>query len=95
MPYEVETFLNDKLRAGKINGSVYQGECCCLIGSFANIKDCNYETLPVKPNARRPAERWFLSIRPGRTPENSFKVKEIEGWVLEWMEKNKQLLTAK
>jgi uncharacterized protein YjbI with pentapeptide repeats len=88
-PLEVEGLLQ-KLREGKINGSVYEGECCCLVGTLANIKGCNYTNIPgLIPNGGRPAERFFLSIKKGDTPENRRRCKEIEGWILEWMESNK------
>jgi hypothetical protein len=92
--FEVLTVLNDEvpallksLRQGTIDGSVYEGECACLVGTIAKIKSCNYKTIPgLIPDSSRPIERFFLSIRPGHTPENSVKCKEIEAWILEYME---------
>jgi uncharacterized protein YjbI with pentapeptide repeats len=31
--------LKNKLIEGKINGQVYEGDCCCLIGSIGDEKD--------------------------------------------------------
>jgi hypothetical protein len=85
-PSEVDGLLK-KLRAGEINGSTYEGDCCCLVGTIAVVKGCNYNKIPgIEPNSSRPAERFFLSIRKGHTPGNSKKCKEIEGWILEWIE---------
>ena len=100
--FEVLTVLNgevpmllESLRAGKINGSVYEGECACLVGTIAHIKKCDYKNITgLIPNSSRPIERFFLSIRPGHTPENSGKCKEIEGWILEYIEQvNAKTLT--
>jgi hypothetical protein len=89
-PSEVDGLLK-KLRSGEINGSTYEGECCCLVGTIANIKGCSYTNIPnIRPDSSRPAERFFLSIRKGHTPENRRRCKEIEGWILEWMEFNKE-----
>ena len=83
-PAEVPA-LRDALRAGTVNGSVYQGECACLVGTLANARGCDYSAIPgLVPNANRPAERWFLSIRPGRTPQNSSKVRRTVEWIEEW-----------
>ena len=57
------------LREGRVDGSMYEGECCCLIGTLARAAGVGYRSL--SPDADRPAERWFLAIRPGDTPDNS------------------------
>src|SRR3990167_6442464 len=57
------------LREGRVDGSSYSGTCACLIGTIANLRHCDYEVLT--PDESRPAERFFLAIRPGDTPENS------------------------
>lgn len=36
-------------------------------------------------NASRPAERWFLAIRRGHTPENSEVARITEQWIVEWL----------
>jgi len=75
--------LLEKLREGKIEGSVYQGSCACLVGTIANIKQCDYRT--IGPNVDRPAEQWFLGISEGDTPENSAIAKHTEKWILEFL----------
>jgi hypothetical protein len=39
----------------------------------------------LEPDPARPAERWFLAIRPGNTPENHAVAKITEGWIREWI----------
>src|SRR3990167_3289840 len=43
-PHEVEG-LKKAIADGKINGSVYEGECACLVGTIANIKHCKYDSI--------------------------------------------------
>src|SRR5258707_396201 len=75
------------LEAGKINGSVYTGECACLIGTIANVRGCTYDDLgDLRPNPSRPAERWFLAVRKGHTPENHPVAKITAGWIREWLD---------
>ena len=82
--------LLESLRSGEINGSQYEGECCCLVGTLANQKGCAYNAIEgLIPNAYRPAERWFLAIRTGDTPETSQVAKITEGWIEEWLSANK------
>ena len=71
---------------GKIDGSTYEGECCCLVGTIANVAHCRYDALPVvKPNSSRPAERFFLGIRKGDTPENNACAKAVLEWIDEFL----------
>ena len=73
------------LRAGKIDGSQYSGECACLVGTIAKVRKCDAYSLPgIRPDGSRPSERWFLAIRPGDTPENNPAVKITEGWIEEF-----------
>jgi uncharacterized protein YjbI with pentapeptide repeats len=87
-PEEVAGLLK-VLRGGKIDGSAYEGECACLVGTIANLQSCYYEDLPnIQVNSIRPAERWFLAISPGDTPENSPIAKITEGWIEGWQAAN-------
>ncbi len=85
-PAEVPGLLA-ALNAGKIDGSTYTGECACLIGTIANVKGCWYRQLAVQPNSDRPAEIWFMNIRPGMTPENNGFAALAAKWVAEWQER--------
>lgn len=76
--------LKKSLVAGKINGSVYEGECACLVGTIANLRRCDYRMLG--PNPSRPAERWFAAINPGDTPKNNPIAKIALDWVEEFQE---------
>jgi hypothetical protein len=38
-PAEVPTLLA-KVRAGEVDGSVYEGVCACLLGTIANARGC-------------------------------------------------------
>jgi hypothetical protein len=84
-PLEVPGLLL-ALREGRVDGSQYQGECACLVGTIANIRGCNYQSLArITPNSDRPAERWFLAIRRGCTPDTHPVAAITEDWILEWL----------
>jgi hypothetical protein len=72
------------LQTGKINGYVYSGECCCLVGTLNKLNPSI--TCLIKPDSNRPIERWFLSIKPGDTPENSAIVRITVKWAKEFLE---------
>ena len=67
------------LREGKVNGSTYEGECACLVGTLENGG-----ATEIPHDASSPAEVWFLPIREGDKPgddsEGGFRSK----WALEW-----------
>jgi uncharacterized protein YjbI with pentapeptide repeats len=84
-PDEVVGLLT-KLEAGEIDGNVYQGECACLVGTIANLKGVDYTTIPnLAPNGGRPAERWFLAIGKGATPDNNPVAAITHDWICEWL----------
>ena len=71
---------------GRINGSSYEGECVCLVGTIARERHCAYTAIPsLKPDSSRPAERFFLGINEGDTPETSPASKLALEWVDEWL----------
>ncbi len=85
-PAEVSGLLA-ALREGRINGSTYEGECACLVGTIAKVRGCKYRDLAgIRPDPERPAERWFLAIERGDTPERSQVAKITEGWIVEWLD---------
>jgi hypothetical protein len=71
-------FLREKLVKGEVDGSQYEGECACLIGTLAKAdggveKVCS--TIPFyAKGTQNMGEQWFLNINRGDTPENSFFV---------------------
>jgi len=70
-PAEVPALI-EALKAGKVNGSTYEGECACLVGTIANARKCNYAKIPgLTPNSHRPAEAFFTAIKPGALPRRT------------------------
>jgi hypothetical protein len=84
-PNEIEG-LKQSLINGKVDGSVYEGECACLVGTLANIRHCDYKSLGngILPNSSRPAEQWFMSINKGDTPETNTISKITVEWIDEF-----------
>ena len=84
-PNEVAA-LRKSLINGRVDGSTYQGECACLVGTIANAQSCSYDCVPgLEPNSSRPAERFFLAIRRGDTPErNPYSALAVQ-WIDEWV----------
>jgi len=82
---EVSELVN-YIKEGKINGSCYSGECCCLMGTFAKIKNLSIEDnkFSIKDSSS-PAEHWFTMIKPGDTPENNFASKMALEWIEEFL----------
>ena len=84
-PHEVSA-LREALLDGRIDGSTYEGECCCLVGTLATARGCHYDAIPaVAPDTARPAERWFLGIRPGDTPSTSPIAAITLDWIDQWL----------
>ena len=78
--------LREAIAEGRIDGSTYQGKCCCLVGTLATVRHCAYDKIPtLLPNASRPAERFFAAIQPGDTPETSQFSKLALEWVDLWL----------
>ena len=85
--------LRQAIIDGKIDGSTYEGDCACLVGTIANIRHCKYDAVPkLRPDSNRPAEQFFLAIRKGDKPENNQCSKIALAWIDEWLE-NTSLLT--
>ena len=72
------------LRDGRINGSVYSGDCACLVGTIANLRGVDVRTLHC--DSSRPAEKWFLMISEGDKPGYSSPGGYASGKALEWAE---------
>jgi hypothetical protein len=93
-PVEVPALLA-ALREGRVDGSTYFGECACLVGTLANARGCDYASIAgLRPNSSRPAEMFFLLIRPGQTPENHEPSRIAAGWVEEWLASVRALLAT-
>jgi hypothetical protein len=85
LPAEVPALI-EALKNGRVDGSTYTGECSCLVGTLAAARGADVENLgSLKINASRPAERFFLGIRKGDTPEtNQFSKLALE-WSEQWL----------
>ena len=79
-------FLKEKLLKGEIDGSQYEGDCACLIGTLANANGGGVGTLAdanggidkvcaaipfYEKGTHNMGEKWFLNIKKGDTPENN------------------------
>lgn len=77
------------LKEGRVDGSTYEGDCACLVGTIANIRGVDYKYLNgIKPDLDRPAEYWFLAIRKGDTPESNPIAKITLEWIEEFASKS-------
>ena len=90
LPDELEN-LRDTLKAGKIDGSTYSGECSCLAGTIAKHRGIEeYQGTEIKENgiafianSSSPREQFFMAIRKGDTPENNGAAKVALEWIEE------------
>ncbi len=83
-PHEVDGLIA-ALKAGKVDGSAYEGDCCCLVGTIANVRHCNYRNIPnLEPDSQRPAERFFLAISTGDMPKTNPACKLAVEWAEEF-----------
>ena len=82
-PFEVPG-LEIALEEGLVNGSSYTGECACLVGTIAKVRECEVQSIyGLKPDSDRLAERWFLAIKPDM-PVTHPVVSITLGWIREW-----------
>lgn len=77
--------LRDALVQGKVNGTVYSGECSCLCGTLAKAKGLDSGEELAIARSSSPAERFFLAIRTGDTPETNAVSKIALQWVDEFL----------
>jgi uncharacterized protein YjbI with pentapeptide repeats len=84
-------YLYKSVVDGKINGSVYEGECACFCGTLANSKKITVKDLEgfgIIADADSPIERWFMAIRKGDTPESNPVSSIVKDWLEEFMKAN-------
>jgi hypothetical protein len=76
--------LREAIVNGKIDGTVYSGDCACLVGTIANVRNCPVGELTgnLEQNSSRPAERFFMGIKPEDTP----KTNPASKIALEWLD---------
>ena len=82
-PHEIAG-LRAALVAGRVDGSTYSGECACLVGTIANVRHANYDSLGngLSPDSSRPIEGWFMNISKGDTPETN----QCSALAIEWLD---------
>jgi uncharacterized protein YjbI with pentapeptide repeats len=78
--------LYKALIEGRIDGTIYEGECACLIGTIANIRNVDVSTL--KRNPLNPIERWFFSINKGDIPKTNQISNITKIWIEEFAKLN-------
>jgi Pentapeptide repeats (8 copies) len=84
-------YLRAAIVDGKVDGSTYEGECACLVGTISKARGVDYQSMSgISPNASRPAERWFMGIKKGDTPETN----QISKITLEWLDEFVSLVEA-
>ena len=87
LPNEVPG-LYKALCDGRIDGSVYEGECSCLKGTIATVKGCGLDGLRefgITQDSSSPSERLFMAIRKGDTPESNPISAIVKTWLEEFM----------
>ena len=85
-------FLKQAIIDGNIDGSTYSGECACLSGTVEKSaiihngqdQEKNVKRILDCRASERPAERFFLAIRPNDTPENNQAAKIVLQWIEEF-----------
>ena len=85
---------------GHIDGSCYEGECACFVGTYANLKGVKPQALAdlcgLQMDSSSPVEKWFMGIAKGDTPENNPVAAITAEWIRGWAkEKNVSLPTRK
>ena len=89
--------LRAALVAGQVDGTTYTGECRCLVGTLCEVRrpGSDERSIPgLLPRSERAAERWFLQILPGHTPETSQACAITVGWIDEWIAERAQAAKA-
>ena len=85
VPTEVHGLLA-ALAAGRIDGSAYEGDCACFVGTVAKLRGCHYSRVAnLAPDSESLTEKWFLAIRTGDTPDNHPVAAIVRDWIVEWM----------
>ncbi|WP_412021509.1 pentapeptide repeat-containing protein [Burkholderia cepacia] len=94
-PREVPALI-DALKAGRVDGSTYSGECACLVGTIANARgiDVDSAELGIPKDPSRPVERFFMAIRKGDTPETNPASKLALEWAETWLDTQRKAFAS-
>ncbi|WP_186158948.1 pentapeptide repeat-containing protein [Burkholderia gladioli] len=94
-PREVPALI-DALKAGRVDGSTYSGECACLVGTIANARGCSVDApqFDIPKDASRPVERFFMAIRKGDTPETNAASKLALEWAETWLDTQRKAFAS-
>ncbi|KVV22475.1 hypothetical protein WK80_22390 [Burkholderia multivorans] len=94
-PREVPALI-EALKAGRVDGSTYSGECACLVGTIANARgiDVDSAELGIPKDASRPVERFFMAIRKGDTPETNAASKLALEWAETWLDTQRKVFAT-
>jgi hypothetical protein len=82
--------LRAALVGGLVDGSTYEGDCACLVGTIGNVRGVNYRDLGIAPDSSRPIERFFMGIRRGDTPQDN----PLSALAVEWLDEFVSLIEA-
>ena len=94
-PAEVPALI-EALKSGKVDGSTYEGDCACLVGTIAKAKKCDYREIKgLIPNSHRPAEVFFCAINAGDTPKKSQPAKLAVEWAEDWLARMQAAFSVK
>lgn len=88
--------LIEALKAGRIDGSTYSGECACLVGTIANARgiDVDSSGFGIPKDSSRPVERFFMAIRKGDTPETNAASKLALEWAETWLDTQRKAFAS-
>ncbi|WP_261524479.1 pentapeptide repeat-containing protein [Burkholderia multivorans] len=94
-PREVPALI-EALKAGRVDGSTYSGECACLVGTIANARgiDVDSAELGIPKDSSRPVERFFMAIRKGDTPETNAASKLALEWAETWLDTQRKAFAS-
>ena len=94
LPSEVPALI-EALKAGRVDGSTYSGECSCLVGTLARTGGMSVDGIEsLRPNSSRPAERFFMGICEGDTPETNQVSKLACEWSEQWLARMRSAFAA-
>ena len=81
---------------GRVDGSVYEGECACFVGTIANARGVKISELgDLKADSSSPIERFFMGIRRGDNPSNNPVSSIVKEWIEEFSKENDIVLPTR